>query len=252
MRLATELSAARAAAAAAADLLRRHYRLDAGVETEAGRDIKTRADTAAEDCIRSHLADTGIEMLAEESAPREAGGDAGIRWIVDPLDGTMNFVRGLPLCAVSIGLWEGNEPLLGVVHDIPADRVFSGIVGDGAWCDDAPIRVSTTPDVGRSVIATGFPTHRDHGRDSLLRFIDRIRAFKKVRMLGSAALSLAHVAAGHIDAYVEEKIMLWDVAAGLAIVKAAGGDIVVRHSGLPHACNTAATNGLIPPAGLLA
>lgn len=252
MILATELHAATGAAAAAVELLRRCYRDDAGIAQDGGRDIKTRADVAAEECIRSRLAQTGIGVLAEESAPPEEEAADGVRWIIDPLDGTMNFVRGLPLCAVSIGLWDGNQPLLGVVHDIHSGRVFSGVVGVGARCDGTPLAVSTTPDACRAVLATGFPTHLDHGQENLARFIARVQSFKKVRMLGSAALSLAHVAAGHVDAYVEENIMIWDVAAGLAIVKAAGGDIAVRDTDVTHAWTAAASNGRIPVTGLVA
>jgi myo-inositol-1(or 4)-monophosphatase len=246
-----DLSLAKSAVADAAELLRRRFRDDAGVEKAPGRDIKTRADVAAEECIRNHLAKSCIAVLAEESATNDEPMAAGIRWIVDPLDGTMNFVRGLPLCAISVGLWDGTAPLLGVIRDLYTGRTYSGAVGVGAWCNEAPIRVSDTAGEAQSVLATGFPTNRDYSLDGLSRFITQIQGFKKIRMLGSAALSLAYVAAGHLDAYVEENIMMWDVAAGLAIVKAAGGDIAVRSSTVPHAWMAAATNGRFPAVNLI-
>jgi myo-inositol-1(or 4)-monophosphatase len=119
------------------------------------------------------------------------------------------------------------------------------VVGTGAFRDDRPIGVSTVADRSQAVLATGFPSGRDYGTDALTTFTQRVQAFKKIRMIGSAVLSLAMVAEGTFDAYFEEGIMLWDVAAGLALVAAAGGRIDVRPGARHLSVVATATNGHI-------
>ena len=235
---------ARQAAAEAADLLRRDYLQDAQVTDDRDKDIKTQADVAAQALILSQLEATGIPVLAEEGDSKTA--DLGRPlWLVDPLDGTLNFTRGFEMAAVSIALWDKGQPVLGVVHHIHHDRSYSGMVGEGAWCDDRPIRVSDTSDIQRAILATGFPSGRSYDTDSLLGFVRSIQSYKKVRMLGSAALMLAQVAAGHFDAYEEEDIYLWDVAAGLALVRAVGGQFSMTPGSGPFKYHVRATNGRI-------
>jgi myo-inositol-1(or 4)-monophosphatase len=120
--------------------------------------------------------------------------------------------------------------VLGAVFDFHRDEMFSGVVGEGAWCNEEQIFVSDTRIASRAVLTTGFPSFRDFDDDSLLGFVRHVQRFKKVRLLGSAALSLAYVACGRADAYAEDDIMLWDVAAGLALVSAAGGAIELKPS----------------------
>ena len=195
------------------------------VETEYGRDIKHSGDRLAEKIILDRLrAGSDFPILSEERGA-DACIDAGPFWVVDPLDGTMNYSRGLPLACVSIGLFQNNQPMLGVVYDFGNDELFTGIVGEGAWCNDDPVRVSSVRDPERAILATGFPVGRSYKEKDLARFIARVQGYKKVRMLGSAALSLAYIAGGRLDIYCEEDIMLWDVAAGAALVAAAGGAI---------------------------
>lgn len=217
-----DLLLAREAARRGGALLRQWRTGELVVDSDAGRDIKLRADREAEAVILETLAAAGYPTLAEESG--ETGeASQGPRWIVDPLDGTLNYKRGIDLCCVSIALWEDDRPLLGVVYDFHREELFSGLVGQGAWRNEVAIRVSEVGESARAVLGTGFPVSRDFASPALARFIGRVRAFKKLRLLGSAALSLAWVACGRIDAYCEEDIMLWDVAAGIALVAAAGG-----------------------------
>jgi myo-inositol-1(or 4)-monophosphatase len=239
-----ELDLAARAARAAATLLRETFTTDAGVRSSDGKDIKTRADVEAEAQILRALAPTGMPVIAEESANAGRPPD-GPHWLVDPLDGTMNFSRGFPMHAVSIGLWDAGKPVLGVIVDIARDALYAGVVGVGAHRDGKPIRVSAVADPGQALLATGFPTGRDYGSDALTTFVGRVQAFKKIRMIGSAAMSLAMVAQGSFDGYHEEDIMLWDVAAGLALVAAAGGRIDTRPGAKPLSVAAAATNGLI-------
>lgn len=236
------LSAARAAAQDAADLLRRDYLTDARVTDARGKDLKTQADVAAQELILSHLEPTGLPVLAEEGDHSHLDLSQPV-WLVDPLDGTLNFSRGFEMAAVSIALWDKGEPVLGVVQEIHHGRAYSGLVSEGAWCDDRPLQVSETDAVGRAILATGFPSGRRYDTASLLGFVQAVQSYKKVRMLGSAALMLAQVAAGHFDVYEEEDIYLWDVAAGLALVRAAGGRFSMEPGSGPFKYRVRASNG---------
>lgn len=217
------LNLAADAAHGAARLLQEQHATDAGVLSRAGRDLKTQADLNAEALILERLAKTGIPVQAEESGGALA--TTGLCWVVDPLDGTVNFSRGFPMFGVSIALIRDGQPWLGVIQDGAGGDLYTGEVGVGAWKNDAPMRVGETRDPAQAVLATGFPTGRDFSPAALAAFIGRVRGFKKIRMIGSAALSLAHVAAGVFDAYYEEDIYWWDVAAGCALVRAAGGTV---------------------------
>lgn len=230
------------AAAAGADLLRKNFMHDAGITHSEGRDIKTLADVAAQEQILNTLKSSGIPVLAEEGDHQPI--DSGeLVWLVDPLDGTLNFSRGFPIAAVSIALWEKGKPILGVIQDVFSNQVYSGLIGEGAWLDAQSIHVSYIENKEQAILATGFPTGRSYATESLMQFVDSVQKYKKVRMLGSAAMMLAQVAAGRFDAYEEEDIYLWDVAAGLAIVQAAGGEISLASGSGQHKFRVRASNG---------
>ena len=241
------LALAEQAARAAGRLLAVGPRRDAAVVGETARDVKLQADRDAEDRIVDVLASgSGIPVVAEERAADAAPHSSeGLRWIVDPLDGTMNYLQGIPFCCVSIALWNGDEPVSGVVYDFDRDEMFSGIVGTGAWLNGRPVRVRPVPP-NRAVLFTGFPAGTDFAPASLTRFVTQVSTFRKIRMLGSAALWLAYVAAGRGDAYFERDIRIWDVAAGLALVRGAGGTFLSAPSPVDHALNVYAHNGACP------
>ena len=238
------LSIAYQAAAMGVERLRKEFFQDAKVVDAGGKDIKTVADAAAQECIVNILKKSGIPILAEEGDHLVIDLDSPI-WLVDPLDGTFNFFRGFPVAAVSIALWEKGKPLLGVVHDIFNRQVYSALIGEGAWLDDQDIHVSNVGDKSQALLATGFPSGRRYDTVLLQQFVQSVQEYKKVRMLGSAALMLAQVAAGRFDVYEEEDIFLWDVAAGLALVKAAGGDFSMRPGSGPNQYHVRASNGLL-------
>jgi fructose-1,6-bisphosphatase/inositol monophosphatase family enzyme len=219
-----ELAAATAAAAVARLSAERAA---AGIRAESHHDIKIDADFLLHELIVTRLSEgSGLPAISEEDEAGVDAGDAGRRWIVDPLDGSLNFSRGIPVFGVSIGLWDGMTPLLGVVHDAARGEVLAGIVGQGAWLDGHVVTVSSVAEPARAVLCTGFPSQTDHGGPAVTRFVESVRAFRKVRCIGSAALALAYVACGRADAYHEDDVALWDVAAGLALVEAAGGTVV--------------------------
>lgn len=237
MQLAAELSLAEAAAREAGALLRAHMQSEQTVLCQEGRDIKLQADRDAEAIILSRLASSGHAVLAEESGEHGDLNEESLSWIVDPLDGTFNYSREIPVCAVSIGLCRGRTPLLGVIYDFNRDELFSGVVGEGAWLNGKPMRVSTETVTSQAVLCTGVPSRSNFSEASLLEFIHRIKNFKKVRLIGSAAVMLAYVACGRADAYMENEIMWWDVAGGLAIVQAAGGWTELKDSpSIPWGC----------------
>lgn len=241
------LALAERAARAAGQFLANSPRRDATVIAETVRDIKLQADRAAEDLIVDILAEgSRIPIVAEErSADVPALPAGGLRWIVDPLDGTMNYLQGIPFCCVSVALWSGEEPLAGVVYDFDRDEMFSALVGAGAWLNGSAVHVRSAPPE-RAVLCTGFPAGTDFTPTAVSRFVGQVGKFRKIRLLGSAALSLAYVAAGRADVYFERNIRIWDVAAGLAIVRAAGGEFVCAPSLVAHALTVYAHNGACP------
>jgi myo-inositol-1(or 4)-monophosphatase len=250
------LKIAERAARGAGQVLLEGFVHDAGVDSEKGKDIKTQADKAAEAEILNAMKPTGFPILSEESGliPGKDPLPQNLStlqlfnlstpiWIIDPLDGTLNFTRGLPMCCVSIGLWAAGEPLLGVIYDFPDDRMISGVVGNGIQVNGEPASVSEVCEAGQAVLFTGFPSARDYSDAALLQTVRDAQQFKKVRMIGSAATSLAHVAQGHGEAYREESIWFWDVAAGLALVKAGGGDYKLGEIGDDWKLDVFAHNG---------
>lgn len=212
---------------AGALLLERYGRLTgAEISRKGPRDFVTAADRDAEALIARRLAEEFPEhgLLAEEGTRH---GDAeGPVWIVDPLDGTTNFLHGIPFFAVSLGLVEDGRPTLGVIHAPALRRTFHGSPGHGAFDDERPLAVSATPDLREALVATGFgyslDSVPDHNLDNLASVA---RVARGIRRLGSASLDLAFVAAGHLDGFWELHLSPWDVAAGAAIVRAAGGTV---------------------------
>jgi len=217
------------------------------VEKNLPRDVKVLGDRKLEKLIVAKLVESsGYPVLAEEKGlTGEKEGHEGFWWIVDPLDGSLNFSRGIPISCVSIGLWRSMEPLLGVVYDFNRNEVFSGMVGKGAWVNGYPMQVSKVVENQNAVLCTGFPVGTDFSQKPLLSFVTKIREFKKIRLLGSAAISLAYVACGKADIYMENDIKIWDVAAGLALVKAAGGVVQYSRTDLENGLKVKATNKLL-------
>jgi len=214
-------------------------------------DVKIAADRHSEALIVEQLAASGIPLYSEEAgaidtrrAARRSSKAAGPLWIIDPLDGSLNYHQGIPLCCVSIALYEGARPLLGVVYDFNHDEMFCGCSGRGAWLNHRPMEPSRTELVSRAVLATGFPVRTDYSAPALSEFLGAVQKFRKVRLLGSAALSLCYVACGRVDAYREDGIRFWDVAAGCAIVDAAGGTVAIEKMASPASpVDVIATNG---------
>lgn len=227
--LSAALGAAVAAVTEAGRLLLDLRRKPVEVLSDEAHDIKLKADQLAEEQILRILQERmPLPVLAEESGEHGGAWEKSRMWVVDPLDGTFNYSRGLPMCCSSVGLWADGKPVLGAVYNFFLDELFTGIVGRGAWLNGKPIAVSGVREQAKASLATGFPHHQDYVDAPLHAFIRQVQNFKKIRMLGSAALMGAYVACGWLDAYVEEDIWLWDIAAATAIAQAAGASVAVR------------------------
>lgn len=207
------------------------------------REVKAVADSVLETEIFSHLTPVGLTILSEEAGLVNGTHHSEYRFIVDPLDGTFNYVKGLGPSAVSIALWQQETPVFGVLSLLPQGTLIWGGPGIGAFRDGVSIAVSATQDCSKASVCTGFPVRFGINSDSEReRFWMTIESFAKVRMIGSAATSLANVASGFADAYVEYGIMLWDVAAGVAIVNGAGGVYRIKPGRVENSLNVVAGN----------
>jgi myo-inositol-1(or 4)-monophosphatase len=216
------------AARAGADIVQTGFFQTLDTEMKGAVDPVTQVDREAEiairDVIGSHFPDDAI--LGEE----QGGGDwrDGRVWIVDPLDGTVNYVHRLPQVAVSIALWNDGAPLVGVIVDVARNDEYVAVVGGGATLNGEAIHVSETPTLDQSLVSTGFPYDRRQHAAAYLRVVEEVMLNSQgTRRLGAAALDLAWLAAGQYDAYWEHGgahgIKPWDVAAGILLVTEAGG-----------------------------
>lgn len=214
------------------------------VNSSEGKDIKLQADVDSEKILFDILKQTNINILSEEAGFIELNRQSDLCWIVDPLDGSLNYSRNIPLNCISIALWERNKPLMGVIYDYNHSNLYKGVIGEGAYLNDKKIEVSNIAEKTKSIITTGFPVYTSFEDKNLIDFIKIIQDYKKVRLLGSAALSLSMVATGSVEAYSEKNIALWDVAAGIAIVLAAGGKAEYEYSNPnKNLLNVLVTNG---------
>jgi myo-inositol-1(or 4)-monophosphatase len=226
----------------AGDILRRGLGR-ATIERKGTLELVTEFDRAAErfivDRVAAEFPDDGL--LAEEGSRRDG---KAWRWYIDPLDGTTNFAHGLPHFAVSIAAARDGELAFGVVYDPMRDEMFRAVRGEGASLDDRPLTVSPARDLSRSLLVTGFPYDlRENPDNNLDLFAHLARRSLAVRRFGSAALDLAYVAAGRFDGYWELRLAPWDVAAGIVLVREAGGT-VSRMDGGP--------DPLLPPPSIVA
>ncbi len=245
------LEVAIAAARAGGAVLERHFRdPDLEISLKGTKDFVTRADHESEAAIFSVLRESfpDHDLLAEESgevaAPRSASdlesvSASGARretyeWVIDPLDGTTNFLRGLPVWSVSIACRRGDELLAAVVFDPPGTNLFSAARGAGAHWNGSPMSVSRQRGLEGSFLATGYPFRAHRALDLYLAaFRDIFLDAQAIRRCGSAALDLAYTAAGVYDGFFEFRLSAWDIAAGWLLIEEAGG-VVTDLAGDPR------------------
>lgn len=237
------LDVAVTAARSAGELLRGR---PSRVQAKAAADFVTEVDLASEARIREVLGRLCPDLPVQ--GEERGGQGSGTRWVVDPLDGTTNFVHGYPSYCVSIGLCEGPRPLLGCIYDPVHDALYRAARGFGARLDDAPLRVSDVRTVADALAVTGFPNLARERAPELLLYVEEVlRHTHGVRRSGSAAMDLATVAAGQVDVFWEFGLHAWDTAAGAVIVEEAGGRVSALDGGAwaPGDPSVLATNGWI-------
>ncbi len=197
------------------------------VTHKSARDVVTEMDHRAEDYLLKMIRGKypGHTIFSEESG--ELRGDQDHIWYVDPMDGTVNYSHGMPIFCVSIGFAEKGELLLGAVYDPMRDELFFAEKGRGAFLNDQPIHVSQKIELIDSLMASSFPPHGSSQHEhNLALFANFARTAQNVRRLGSAALDLCYVAAGRLDGYWQLQNNSWDIAAGVLIIKEAGGQVM--------------------------
>jgi len=196
------------------------------IENKGLHDLVSYVDKESEIQIIAKLSDILPEsgFIAEEGTSTKQG--ERYNWVIDPLDGTTNFIQGVPVYAVSIGLLDHDELVLGVVYEVGRDECFYAWKGGGSFLNGIPIHVSDRKNIQDSLLATGFPYNDFSKMESYIEFLKwTMKNARGVRRLGSAATDLAYVACGRFDAFWEYDLKPWDVAAGSIIVKEAGGKV---------------------------
>ena len=216
-------------------------------EQDLPREMKAGVDKILDQQIIDRLMPTKLPILTEESGEIPSESYSGLHWIVDPLDGTVNYIRRIGPCAISIALYQGDSPVFGVIGEFPSKKIAWGSLEMGAFRGDLPLHVSNIRKKSEAVLCSGFPSRFRFDADAVQSYFDTLGRYAKVRMLGAASLSLLHVADGSADAYLEEEIMWWDVAAGLAIVQSAGGCFQICPGSYPYSLKVFASNGHLKP-----
>jgi len=264
------LASAIDAARAAGGLMRQNLNAPKTVAAATSHDIKLELDVRCQRLIakKLHAIFPRIALLGEEGT--SGADDAEFRWVVDPIDGTVNFFHGIPHASVSIALQQRGDKwqvaggkksarhtavpvtcppthvtLLGVVYDPFTDELWTAVRGGSARLNGRVIRVSRCRKLNEAVVSIGFAKSRASLEAALPYFLWLARRVRKMRMLGSAALALTYVASGRLDAYIERGISLWDVAAGGLILECAGGTFWSEPAGHGHKFRMIASNGLL-------
>jgi len=195
---------------------------DLAILHNSGRDIKLQIDMDTEILIKAKLSSqSSFSILGEETGKSSDLGE--FYWVVDPLDGTSNYLRNIPISCVSIALMQDLNPLLGVVYDFNHDDLYYGHQQSKAYLNQEEISVSNLSSKLESTLVTGIPAKQNYTDKEFKNMIIDFQEWKKIRMIGSAAMASVYVASGKAETYKENGIFLWDIAAGAAIVNAAGG-----------------------------
>lgn len=242
----TDLELTVHAAKEAGKLLKTHFGREATVDEATHHDIKLALDKESQTLIEHILlaARPGDAFYGEEGLAGDPNSDR--QWIVDPIDGTVNFFYGIPHFCVSIALRVKDEVVVGVIHDPIVGETWTVEKGGEPLLDGVPIRVSRREKLEESILYIGCGKDDEALRVGLERFRKGSIRARKMRMMGSAALGMAYIASGRLDGYVESRISLWDIAAGKLLVEAAGGKVDLTPSDKEDTWAIVATNGLIP------
>jgi myo-inositol-1(or 4)-monophosphatase len=240
------LDLAIAAARSAGALLRSHFGTPLTVDALEAHDIKLELDVRSQALI--------TRMVLDQFPDHAIYGEEGIagnqsspfQWIIDPIDGTVNFFYGIPHFCISIALREHSEILLGVIYDPIRDEMWHVRKGGPPLLNGKPCAVSTRANIGEAILSIGFSKTRTSIDSGLPLFQDLVYRARKCRLMGSAALDMAYVASGRLDAYIEQSVSLWDIAAGILLIQSAGGSVKIEtRPDNPDKLSVVATNGVL-------
>lgn len=213
-------------------------------------DYVTAVDEAVQEYVRSRLEELypQIQFMGEEQD--NSGIDLrGLVWVLDPVDGTTNLIHDFHNSAISLALLEDGEPVLGIVYNPYVDEMFWAIKGKGSFLNGQPIHVSEAQSMDKSLISVGTSPYYKDKADEIFRVVTQIyKDCQDIRRCGSAAIDLVHVACGRVDAYFEQHLKIWDIAAGALIVREAGGEVIDydgKRRTMELVCDTVAGNGKI-------
>ncbi len=211
------------------------------------RELKSPVDKIIEKDIINNLIKTDINILSEETGfiKLPSKNKESLQWIIDPLDGTVNFSKDLGSCGISIALFENNKPIFGVVGIFPSGDIFYGGSSIGSYHNGKRISVSNIKEKNKAIICTGFPARYNFKKENFLKHFNKLKRYAKVRMLGSASVSLIQISKGSADVYYESDIMIWDIAAGIAILEGAGGKVKLLKGRIENCHILSASNGKI-------
>lgn len=243
----SHLDTAIQAAKASGDLLRKHFGSNLSVDEAKPHDIKLALDRESQDLITDII----LKAFPDHAIYGEEGiagnQDSSLEWIVDPIDGTVNFFYGIPHFCISIALREKGEIILGVIYDPMIDELWTVERGGSPQLNGKDISASPRTELKEAVVFVGCGKDEEALATGLDRFKRASLKARKMRMMGSAALGMAYIATGRLDAYIESKISLWDIAAGKLLVESAGGKVdLTPLPGAEDSWSIAATNGKIP------
>ena len=196
---------------------------------ESSKDVKLEADVSAEKLIKAILAKESVYPILAEESGKSVDDLGSTFWVVDPLDGTANYSRDIPICCVSIALIKDLEPVMGVIYDFNNDDLYEGSIHQSALLNGNALNISSITKPSDGILVTGLPNNTDYSDKAMLKMIKDFQDWKKVRMIGSAAMASIYVASGKADLYKEFGTYLWDIAAGAAIINAAGGRADIKN-----------------------
>jgi myo-inositol-1(or 4)-monophosphatase len=240
-----ELTIAKKAAIKAGNFLKKNKDNHNKIISSTDKDIKLQADIEAEKIIKYIIKkDSSLGILAEESGMSSEEFHKNL-WVVDPLDGTANYSRNISLCCVSIAMLSDTKPVLGVIYDFNNNELYEGSINTSACLNGKEISVSKIQKSQEGILVTGLPNDTDYSDKAMTEMIKNFQNWRKVRMIGSAALASAYIASGKADLYVENKSYLWDIAAGAAIVNAAGGEALILNHNEKFQVDVRFSNSLI-------
>lgn len=240
-----EMIIAKKAARKAGNFLLKERKNINHILTSTEKDIKLKADISSEKIIKDIISsESSLPILAEEGGASNKD-LSDTFWVIDPLDGTANYFRDIPINCISIALISNLKPTLGVIYDFNNEDLYEGSLTTKAKLNGQDIAVSEVRNSNKGVLMTGLPNDTDYSDKSLIEMIKDFQNWRKVRMIGSAAMASVYIASGKADLYKENKSYLWDVAAGAAIVNAAGGKALITNQNKKFQVDVRFSNSLI-------